>query len=178
MQLAVLFIDRGALLGYETNTDTLALQALRARTDLRPLGVVARELGRSVPGEVAVDVFSGDDLTDELLVVPGESPHAQGALFAVAFGGRGEILGDSRQEKARISPARGFGDRARLDDDRLRACACEVVRGRDSRDTRADDCDVGRRIVVEARVVVGRNLVEPDARHFHYSALGTAARCL
>ena len=101
-----------------------------------------------------------------------KSPHSQGALFAVALRRRGEVFRDTREKEARISPTGRFGDRASLKHDRLCARACEVVRGRDPGDSCADDRDVGGGIAVEAREDVGRDLVEPDARHLGYCAAG------
>src|SRR5207245_4375312 len=127
-------------------------QTTTAPARTRPRSVVAGDLRGAIPGEVALDLVSGDDRAHELLVVPGESPHPQRALLAVALRGRGEVLGDAREKEARVSPARSFGDRASLKHDRLRTCACEVVRGRDPGNDRADARGSGRGIDVVARV--------------------------
>src|SRR5205823_1274754 len=111
MELAVLLVDCRALLRDEADADTFLLQPVRALANLRPFLVVAGDLSRAVPREVAGDSFLLDDRADELLVVPGEPPDAQHPVFAVTACRGNEIFGHAREKKARVSPARRFGDR-------------------------------------------------------------------
>ena len=105
-----------------------------------------------------------------------KAPNAQSASLAVATCRRDKILGDAGEKKPGVSPARRVGDRSSLEHDRLRAGARQVIRGRDSRDARTDDRDVSGHVLFERAAVIGRNFVEPDARHFRYSASGAAAQ--
>ena len=176
MELAVVLIDGGALLRHEEDAHRFLPETISALAHVGPLLVIPGDLCRAVPGEVARDAFPGDDLADQFLVVSRKAPNAQSAILAVATCRRDEILGDAGQEKSGVSPARRVGDRASLEHDRLRAGAREVICGRDAGDARTDDRDVSGHVLFERGMVIGRDFVEPDARHFRYSASGAAAR--
>src|SRR5437660_1002090 len=170
MELAVVLVDGGALARHDADAHRLRPQTVGALAHLAPFLVISGDLRRTLPGEVTPDRFARDDLADELLVVSGEAPDAHRSIFAIPARRRDEILGDPREEKPGVSPARRFGDRASLEDDRLHTGSREVIGGRDARDASADDRDVRGGVLIERRMVVGCDFVEPDARHFRYSA--------
>src|SRR5438093_6757136 len=176
VELAVFLVDCRALLaGRQTDTHTLAPEQISALADLAPLRVVPGNLGGPVPGEVARDPFAANDLANEILVVPRESPDAQRAVLSIAARRGDEVFGDAREEKAGVPSARGVGERARVDQDDIRSGPRQVIRGRDPGDATANHGDVGGRIFRQRRLDAGRRFVEPDARHFGYSASGAAA---
>ena len=163
MKLAVVLVDRGAFVRHDAHVDGLLPKTVGARAHLGPLLVIAGDLFRTIPGEVAADPLPCDDRAHELLVVFRKPPNAERAILSVPTARRDEILGNPGQKKSRVPSARRLGDRASLEHDRLHARPREVIRGRDPRDARADDRNVGGRVLCERRVRIGRDLVEPEA---------------
>src|SRR5437899_12697452 len=88
--------------------------------------------------------------------------HPACAVLAVAAHRDDEVVDDAREQEARVPPARRFRHAARLEDERSRARAREVVGGRDACNARADDDDVGGSVALEGGALVGRTFVEPE----------------
>src|SRR5207302_9617161 len=76
MQLAVVLVDRRALAAYHSHPHVLSSEALGAGLDLVPLFIVARDLVRSIPGEIALDLVFANERAHERLVSFGEPPDA------------------------------------------------------------------------------------------------------
>jgi len=94
-----------------------------------------------------------------------KTPDTQRTVLAVTTRRRDEVFGDAGQKKAGVPPARRFGDRASLEHDDLCTGPRNVVRGRDTGDARADDRHIDARVLIERRVNLGRDFIEPDAGH-------------
>ena len=156
MQLAVVLVDRRALAAYHSHPHVLSSEALGAGLDLVPLFIVARDLVRSIPGEIALDLVFANERAHERLVSFGEPPDAQGILFAVASARRDEVLRDAREQEACVPPARCLCDGPRLEKDRPDTRAREVIGRRDPGDPSTDDRDVGDGVFAERCVPLAR----------------------
>src|SRR5207302_6092820 len=132
----------------------------RALEDLAPLLVVAGDLIRAVPAELAVDGVLVGERADQRLRSFGEAPDPQGPLGAVPSRGGDEVLRDAREQEAGVPSARSLGHAARLEHRDTGAGLREEVRGRDAGHARAHDRDVRGRISVE-RWIGASSAVQP-----------------
>ena len=161
VELAVLGVGGRARRGVDADADALGGQAPCAGFDLPPLPVVARDLIRAVPAQGAVDAVFFDQRAHEPLRAPREAPDAQRALLSVPTRRGDEVLRDAREQESGVAAARRLGHAARLEHDDARASRREEIRGRDTRDARAHDRDVGRLVASERRIGA-RSPVEPQ----------------
>src|SRR5512142_3290623 len=81
VQVTVVGVRRRATCVVHRHRDPVSRQPARALLDLAPLLIVARDLVRSVPPQLALDPVTRDELANELLRALREPPDAERAVL-------------------------------------------------------------------------------------------------